>query len=408
MEELWPEPTPEVAEAIRTCCQALLAEVEAVTEQWAPTALQAQHEPALLSDASLVEEDRELNRSDTIQWLTSNVQHPGRRVEPYVGPRASTYIRHLLERGIAPDYAQAWRVALPFGWRRWLQECMRYRSDSQLLVELLDVSAQSLAQFALDSVAALREATIAAGSGSADADAITMIQLIANGAPVTEEIAQRCLRYRLPGAHVALVLWVDDPEQATELDAVIAKVRAGAETRNALVAASSPTARWVWLSGEHTTGVDAVRSLVGDSLVVRAAAGRPGTGLEGFRASHQDALAGQALVVRLGAETRVIDYADVELVDALSQDRETARRFVQRTLGELGDADAELRQALLTYLQCGFNATRAAGKLYAHRNTVERRVSRAAAMSAVSIEHSPMQVAAALALLELAPGIVDG
>lgn len=215
------------------------------------------------------------------------------------------------------------------------------RADPDLLVELLDVSAQSLVQFALDSVAALREATVAADSGSADADAITMIQLIANGPQVTEDIAQTRLRYRPSRPHVALVLWVDDPDQADELDAVIAQVRARVETRTVLVVAASATARWV-------------------------------------------------------------------LVDALTQDRQTARRFVTRTLGQLAEADTELRQTLLTCLQCGFNTTRAAAQLYAHRNTVERRVSRASGLSAVSIEDNPMQVAAALSLLELAPTVLDG
>ncbi|MFE9399077.1 helix-turn-helix domain-containing protein [Streptomyces flavidovirens] len=37
-------------------------------------------------------------------------------------------------------------------------------------------------------------------------------------------------------------------------------------------------------------------------------------------------------------------------------------------------------------MQCGFHTTRAAANLYAHRNTVERRVSRANELSAVKVE----------------------
>ncbi|MFJ8129787.1 helix-turn-helix domain-containing protein [Streptomyces hydrogenans] len=94
--------------------------------------------------------------------------------------------------------------------------------------------------------------------------------------------------------------------------------------------------------------------------------------------SHQDALAAQALVVR-----RFTPYADVEPVDALTKDRADARRFVVNALGPPAEADTALRQALLTYVQCGFNTTRAAANLSAHRNTVERRVSRANELSAV-------------------------
>jgi hypothetical protein len=70
-------------------------------------ALGSQNDPALLADASLIEEDRALNRSDLVQWLTANVQHPGWRVEPYVGPRATAYINDLVSWGIAPDSAVA-------------------------------------------------------------------------------------------------------------------------------------------------------------------------------------------------------------------------------------------------------------------------------------------------------------
>ncbi len=139
---------------------------------------------------------------------------------------------------------------------------------------------------------------------------------------------------------------------------------------------------------------------------VRAAVGRPGHGLEGFRSSHQDALAAQALVTRLGSDRRFTAYADVELIDALTKDRAGARRFVVNTLGPLAEADVALRQALLTYVQCGFNTTRAAAGLYAHRNTVERRVSRANELSAVKVEDNPTHVAAALLVLDIAPGIV--
>ncbi|CAM5711116.1 hypothetical protein SALBM135S_01632 [Streptomyces alboniger] len=93
---------------------------------------------------------------------------------------------------------------------------------------------------------------------------------------------------------------------------------------------------------------------------VRVAVGRPGHGPQGFRTSHQDAFAAKALVIRLGSDRRCTTYADVELIDTLTKDRAGARRFVINTLGPLVEADTALREALLTYVQCGCNATRAA------------------------------------------------
>ncbi|MFG2602741.1 PucR family transcriptional regulator [Streptomyces sp. NPDC048514] len=406
MEELWPPPPREVADAIRSLCQRLLTETDALVNALAGPALVAQNDPALLADASLAEEDRALNRSDLVQWLTANVQHPGRRVEPYVGPRTTAYINDLVSRGIAPDFADAWRVALGIGWRRWLEECVAHCAAPDLLVGVLDVSAKSLAQYALDSVAALREAGLAAAMGNAGAEAVALIQLIAGGAPMAEDLAEGRLRYRLARWHVGLVLWVDDPEQADALDGAIPAMRAAGAGRSALVARASATSRWIWFSGPGIPDLHHVEKVMATAGVVRAAVGRPGHGLEGFRSSHQDALAAQALVTRLGSDRRLTAYADVELIDALTKDGAGARRFVVNTLGPLAEADVALRQALLTYVQCGFNTTRAAASLYAHRNTVERRVSRANELSAVKVEDNPTHVAAALLVLDIAPGIV--
>ncbi|MEU7160877.1 PucR family transcriptional regulator [Streptomyces chrestomyceticus] len=406
MEELWPRPSREVADAIRSLCQRQLTKTDALVDAFVRPSLVAQNDPALLADASLVEEDRELNRSDLVQWLTANVQQPGQRVEPYVGPRTTAYINDLVSRGIAPDFAVAWRVALGIGWRRWLEACVADCADPDLLVEVLDVTAKSLVQYALDSVAALRQAGLAAAMGNTDAEGIALIQLIAGGAPMAENLAEERLRYRMTWWHVGLVLWIDGPQQAEALDEAISAVRSAAGGRSTLVARASATSRWIWLSGESVSDLHHVEKALATTDEIRAAVGRPGRGLEGFRSSHQDALAAQALIIRLGSDRRYTAYADVELIDALTKDRAGARRFVINTLGPLAEADTALRQALLTYVQCGFNTTRAAANLYAHRNTVERRVSRANELSAVKVEDNPAHMAAALLVLDIAPDIV--
>ncbi|WP_375001424.1 PucR family transcriptional regulator [Aeromicrobium sp. CTD01-1L150] len=407
MEQLWPLPSPDVADAIRSSCQQLLSDAGELTDALTEPARAAQHEPNLLSDASLAEEDRQLNRSDAVQWLTSNVQQPGKRVDPYIGPRTSAYIRDLASRGIAPDFAEGWRAALAVGWRRWLEVCVAQDVTPDVLVEVLDLSAQSMMQYALDSMTALREVIVATGTGTADADAIAMIQLIANGAPVTQERAEGRLSYRMSRWHGAVILWADDLEQVDGLNEAIAGVRSVTAGRSALVARASTTSRWMWVSGTDAPDLHQVERVLANVEGVHAAVGRSGQGLEGFRSSHLDALAAQAMVVRLGSDRRFTDYADVELIDTLTRDRASAQRFVTMTLGPLAEADEELRQALLTYVQCGFNTTRTAAKLYAHRNTVERRVSRANELSVVKVEDNPTHVAAALLVLEVAPDLVS-
>lgn len=408
MEELWSSPTPDVAEAIRSLCQGLLADSDSLAEALTGPALTAQNDNALLSDASLVHEDRHLNRSDLVQWLTSNIQNPGRRVEPYVGPQTSSYISDLVSRGITPDFAGGWRAALGVCWRRWLQECVaRHKTDPERLIEILEVSARSMVQYALDSVAALRHAMHAAATGNAGAEAVALIQMISAGAPITEDVAELRLGYRMARRHLAAVLWTDDPARIAALDRAVAALRSDCGAKAVLVARASAASRWIWLSGVESPDSAPIRKIVSVTDGIRATTGAAGHGLIGFTTSHQDALAAQALVGRLGSEQRYTDYADVELIDTLTKDRASAQRFVRKTLGDLAEADSELRQTLLTYIQCGFNTTRAAATLYAHRNTVDRRASRANGLSVVKVEDNPTHVGAALLLLEFVPDLVS-
>jgi DNA-binding PucR family transcriptional regulator len=319
----------------------------------------------------------------------------------------SAYLRDLAARGISPDFTAAWRVALALAWRRWLDECLAQCDDPALLLEVLDVTPQSMAQYALDWIEMSRQTGASDAIADADAEAIEMIQTIASGAHVPYEVAEARLGYRLARSHTALVLWCSDPAHGDALDKAVTVLRSMPVGRSALVARASTTSRWIWLS-EPTADQYAVDKALARCEGVQSAAGRPGHGLEGFRRSHEEALAAQAMVMRLGSNRRCTAYRDVELIDTLTKDRGSARRFVLNTLGPLADADESLRKTLLTYVQCGFNTTRAAASLYAHRNTVERRVSRANEISNVKVEDNPTHVAAALMVLEIAPDLAAG
>ena len=403
MEELWPPPSDDAADVIRAVCQQLLAESEGLAEVLTEPALTAQNSSELVADGSLTNEDRQISRTDLVRWLTSNIHRPGRRVEVRFDARAKAYLRDLASRHIEPDFAAAWRVALSLAWRRWLEECLAQTSDPALLVEALDVTAPSMVQYAIDWVAEAREVARADASADADAEAIAMIQTIASGTSLSQEFAERRLSYRLARSHTAAVLWADEPAHVEALEEAVAAVRATPAGSTALVARASTTSRWLWVSGPEEADPNTLEKVLAQVERVQATVGRAGRGLEGFRSSHQDALAAQAMVVRLGSQRRFTAYADVELIDALTKDRASAQRFVANTLGPLAVADEALRQTLLTYVQCGFNTTRAAANLYAHRNTVERRVSRANELSVVKVEDNPTHVAAALLVLEVAP-----
>ncbi|GHB68626.1 hypothetical protein GCM10010347_43560 [Streptomyces cirratus] len=142
----------------------------------------------------------------------------------------------------------------------------------------------------------------------------SLTQLIASGGPMAEDLAEGRMRYRMGCWHVGLVLWINDPQQVEAPDEAIPAVRSAAGSRSALVARACARSRWIWLSGASVPDLHGVEKALATTDEVRAAVGRPGRGLEGFRSSHQDALAAQALVIRLGSNRRLTVYADVEEV----------------------------------------------------------------------------------------------
>jgi GGDEF-like domain len=109
-----------------------------------------------------------------------------------------------------------------------------------------------------------------------------------------------------------------------------------------------------------------------------AAFGEPGSGLEGFRSSHDQAL--EAWSVAAATGDRVALYRDVALMIALLRDRMLASVFVTRELGQLaspGEREAELRRVARTYLESGQNGVVTASKLGCNRRTVERKLQHA-------------------------------
>src|SRR4051812_25994904 len=147
MEELWAAPSAEAADLIRSVSQQLLTETDGLAEALIGPALTAQKSDVLLADGSLANEDRNIGRSDLVQWLTANVHRPGRRVDLYFSPRTLAYVRDLASRHISPDFPAAWQVALALAWRRWLQVCLEQCTDPEVLLDALDVTAQSMVQY---------------------------------------------------------------------------------------------------------------------------------------------------------------------------------------------------------------------------------------------------------------------
>ncbi|MCW2607036.1 MAG: transcriptional regulator, partial [Frankiales bacterium] len=158
-------------------------------------------------------------------------------------------------------------------------------------------------------------------------------------------------------------------------------------------------ALWLWLPRDARGLVEALGPVLAGHPDVRVAVGRPGDDLEGFRRSHLDAVATQQVLARLAAPQRAAAYADVHLVALLTQDPAACDAYLRDTLGDLLTADADTRDTVLVYVreQCG--TSRAAERLYTHRNTVVRRLARADELLPRPLASNVVEVAAALEVL---------
>jgi DNA-binding PucR family transcriptional regulator len=196
------------------------------------------------------------------------------------------------------------------------------------------------------------------------------------------------------------VLWTDPrrPDQAA-LAAAAETLGPVTRARQVLTVIASSSSVWAWLAAAADTAAAAITAATAAHPGVRVAIGPPGTGADGFRRSHFDAVATQRLMARR-PDLRVARFTDVQLVTLAIADEQRAREFVARTLGKLADADPDLRETLCVYIGEQFSAARAARALYTHRNTVLNRLQRAERLLPLPLAGHGLEVGVALEIAQ--------
>jgi hypothetical protein len=183
-----------------------------------------------------------------------------------------------------------------------------------------------------------------------------------------DAVDERELGYRIDQQHIGVVAWGAHAEPAMT-------ALADATGGSVLVTTGSDNAAWGWIGGRaiQLQSAEALADLMpGDTHV---ALGAPGEGLDGFRATHRQALEAQR-VARL-LEARVTRFEDVQFVALATQDLQMARDFVHRQLGSLAaddDRSALLRATLRAYFDAGLNAAAAGARLNVNDRTVAYRI----------------------------------
>lgn len=193
--------------------------------------------------------------------------------------------------------------------------------------------------------------------------------------------AERTLSHRLTGWQTAFVCWADGDD--VDLARVGTAVGAHFGSLHPLLVPDGAQALWGWVSTTRAPDVTQEDlAPLADQIpkTVRISMGLPAQAPGGFRVSHVQAQRGRRIVELSGRGSPVTSYAELALVDTMSEDLELARAFVANELGALavvGRREDEERQTLLAVLDAQGGLAAAAEALGVHRNTVLQRLRRA-------------------------------
>ena len=356
--------------------------------------------PVIAADPELAAAVSRSNLANLLFWATANVRDPGAPVPPNTGPEPMTVAREVARRGLDAYTLDAYRVGEGVAWRRLMEIAFELTSDPAELHEFLDVCSRSISAFV--------DATLAAIAAQIDlerdeltrgthAERRETVALILDGAPISRRRAEGRLGYALTGPHTAAVIWTDDSSgDLARLDAAAEAVGHAAGARVLSVLASAAT-RWVWVAGAVDS--ELLQRPVGAMPDVRIAIGPTGNGVDGFRRSHFDAITTQQLMARLHSPQQIALFTDVQLVALITADADRSAEFVKHTLGDLELAGTELQDTVRTFVASQCNASRAAQRLYTHRNTLLRRLARADELLPRPLADSSVEVAVALDVL---------
>jgi DNA-binding PucR family transcriptional regulator len=199
--------------------------------------------------------------------------------------------------------------------------------------------------------------------------------------------AEITLGYRLRQHHVGVVAWVGDA--ASTADEITRLERAIGHFAEQMACSGDPvflprdeSTAWAWLPlGLRDTFDSAAASAAGVDSDIHFAFGNAAKGTAGFRITHQQAIAAQAVALAAGPPApRAVMFSEVAPVAMMLGSKEMLRAWVLSTLAGLATDDehhARLRDTLLAFLRSGGSYKTTAEQLMMHKNTVQYRIRKA-------------------------------
>lgn len=406
MSVAWEPLSPAAAELLGAAAAALLADpgpvLRAVDEAVLGTS------PALAAYPDLAAQTQVTNHANAMRWLTSTARRPGERVGHDLTPEALEIARDAVRRGL--DRSVLWTAYRQGQQAAWLA-LMRVLTDlaaadparAAALPEALDRGSRSLHAYVdaiLEGVDRRVELERGQLVGGMLARRLETIELILGDAPISERRASERLGYELGGQHIALVLApTDAASEQGLLEGLAAELAHAGGLRSPFSVPAGASGLWTWAAAPAAPDLDAMRAVLrGAPADVTVCAGTRAPGIAGFRRSHEEAIEVQRLVAVRPAPPAFTAYEEVRVAALAGADPSRAARFAREVLGPLLHDRPELREALRVHLLEHRSATRAARRLFTHRNTVLNRVARAEALLPRPVDEQPLAVLLALEL----------
>jgi hypothetical protein len=213
------------------------------------------------------------------------------------------------------------------------------------------------------------------------------IRDLLSGQRIDVSATEATLGYRLRQYHVGLVCWTADAAAAvddiTRLEHAISHVMGKAAcTGDPVFLPRDESSAWAWLPlGIRDTFDAAEASTAGADPDIHFAFGDAAKDTAGFRITHHQAIAAQAVALAAGSPPpRAVAFSEVAPVAMMLGSTELLRAWVLSTLAGLATDDehhARLRDTLLAFLQFGGSYKMTAERLMLHKNTVQYRIHKA-------------------------------
>jgi DNA-binding PucR family transcriptional regulator len=213
------------------------------------------------------------------------------------------------------------------------------------------------------------------------------IRDLLSGARTDVPSAEATLGYRLRQYHVGVVCWTGDAaasvDNLTRLDRALSQVAMQAVgSADPLFLPRDEATAWAWLPlGIRDTFASAATGTTGVDSDIHFAFGDPAKGTAGFRITHEQAVAAQAVALAaVSPRPQVVAFGEVAPVAMMLGSADLLRAWVLSTLAGLATDDehhARLRETLLVFLQAGGSYKATAERLVLHKNTVQYRIRKA-------------------------------